>query len=277
MKKPIFLLGVGAQKAGTTWLHAYLQSLPEVDLGFMKEYHVFDQGHVRDTTPNRRDIFKNNFRSYFGSDNLAKRYKFRRNHKHYFDYFLNLVDKSDEVFVTGDITPSYAALPPDVFRYVKSSLEAKGFRVRVIFLMRDPVARCISANRMYSRPTLLGSSGDENLEAELLEKKYQQVRFRIRTRYDLTIANLEQVFAPEELYFGFYEELFSDKALSEICSFLELPFRRGNYDQVVHGTKVKSELPEATKSLVRNYYSEVYDFALNRFGQERIKKLWKLS
>jgi hypothetical protein len=277
MKKPIFLLGVGAQKAGTTWLHAYLRSLPEVDLGFMKEYHVFDQGHVRDTTPNRRDVFKNNFRSYFGSDNLAKRYKFRRNHKHYFDYFLNLVDKSDEVFVTGDITPSYAALSPDVFRYVKSSLEAKGFRVRVIFLMRDPVARCISANRMYSRPTLLSSSGDENLEAELLEKKYQQVRFRIRTRYDLTIANLEQVFAPEELYFGFYEELFSDKALSEICSFLELPFRRGNYDQVVHGTKVKSELPEATKTLVRNYYSGVYDFVLNRFGTDRIKSLWRLS
>jgi hypothetical protein len=277
MKKPIFLLGVGAQKAGTTWLHAYLQSLPEVDLGFMKEYHVFDQGHVRDTTPNRAKRLQNYLKSFFGSNELAKRYKFRRNHKHYFDYFLNLVDKSDEVFVTGDITPSYAALPVHVLAYVKSSLEANGFRVRVIFLMRDPVARCISANRMYSSPRLLNHPGDADLEAELLEKKYQQVRFRIRTRYDLTIANLEQVFAPEELYFGFYEELFSDKALSEICSFLELPFRRGNYDQVVHGTAVKSELPEATKTLVRNYYSGVYDFVLNRFGTDRIKSLWRLS
>jgi hypothetical protein len=275
--KPIFVLGVGAQKAGTTWLHAYLKSLPEVDLGFMKEYHVFDQNHVRDTTPGRRKRFENYLHGFFGSDSLAMRYRFRRNHKQYFSYFRKLVDKSDQVFITGDITPSYAALPVRVLRYIKSSLEKNGFRVRVIFLMRDPVARCISANRMYSSPRLLEAPGDANLEAELLEQKYQQTRFQIRTRYDQTITNLEQVFTPDELYLGFYEELFSDKAIAEICSFLELPFRPGNYEQVVHGSSVKSELPEAIKSEVRSYYSQVYDFVLNRFGQDRVKKLWKLQ
>jgi hypothetical protein len=163
-----------------------------------------------------------------------------------------------------------------VLRYIKSALEKNGFRVRVIFLMRDPVARCISANRMYSSPRLLDSPGDAALEAELLAKKYQQTRFQIRTRYDQTITNLEQVFTPDELYLGFYEELFSDKAIAEICSFLELPFRPGNYGQVVHGSSVKSELPETVKAQVRSYYSQVYDFVLNRFGRDRVKKLWKL-
>jgi hypothetical protein len=164
-----------------------------------------------------------------------------------------------------------------VLRYIKSSLEKNGFRVRVVFLMRDPVARCISANRMYSSPRLLNSPGDAALEAELLAKKYQQTRFQIRTRYDQTINNLEQVFTSDELYLGFYEELFSDKAIAEICSFLELPFRPGKYEQVVHGSLVKSELPETIKSEVRSYYSQVYDFVLNRFGQDRVKKLWKLQ
>ena len=64
MTKPIFVLGVGAQKAGTTWLHEYLASLPEVDLGFMKEYHVFDQNYVRDTTPGRKKKFENYLDSF---------------------------------------------------------------------------------------------------------------------------------------------------------------------------------------------------------------------
>jgi hypothetical protein len=273
--KPIFVLGVGAQKAGTTWLHEYLGSLPEVDLGFMKEYHVFDQNHVQDTTPGRKKRLKNYLDSFFRTDSLSIRHKFRRNHKHYFSYFRKLVDGSSQVFITGDITPSYAALPVKVLRYIKSQLEKNGFRVRVIFLMRDPVARCISANRMYSSPRLLESPGDGALEAELLAKKYQQTRFQIRTRYDLTIINLEQVFTPGELYLGFYEELFSDKAIAEICSFLELPFRPGKYEQVVHGSLVKSELPETIKSEVRSYYSQVYDFTVNRFGQDKMKKLWK--
>ena len=275
MAKPIFVLGVGAQKAGTTWLHEYLGSLPEVDLGFMKEYHVFDQNHVQDTTPGRKKRLKNYLDSFFRTDSLSIRHKFRRNHKHYFSYFRKLVDGSSQVFITGDITPSYAALPVKVLRYIKSQLEKNGFRVRVIFLMRDPVARCISANRMYSSPRLLESPGDGALEAELLAKKYQQTRFQIRTRYDLTIINLEQVFTPGELYLGFYEELFSDKAIAEICSFLELPFRPGKYEQVVHGSLVKSELPETIKSEVRSYYSQVYDFTVNRFGQDKMKKLWK--
>ena len=40
--EPTFLLGVGAQKAGTSWLHDQLQRRNDVDFGFLKEYHVFD-------------------------------------------------------------------------------------------------------------------------------------------------------------------------------------------------------------------------------------------
>ena len=37
-----FLLGLGAQKAGTAWMHRYLESSPQCDPGFRKEYHVWD-------------------------------------------------------------------------------------------------------------------------------------------------------------------------------------------------------------------------------------------
>ena len=34
----VFLLGIGAQKAGTTWLHAQLNRRRDADFGFLKEY-----------------------------------------------------------------------------------------------------------------------------------------------------------------------------------------------------------------------------------------------
>ena len=40
--KKIFILGVGAQKGGTTWLHRQLNSNQNIDLGFRKEYHILD-------------------------------------------------------------------------------------------------------------------------------------------------------------------------------------------------------------------------------------------
>ena len=40
-----FVLGVGAQKAGTTWLHSYIASNATAHMGFTKEYHIWDAVH----------------------------------------------------------------------------------------------------------------------------------------------------------------------------------------------------------------------------------------
>ena len=37
-----FILGVGCQKGGTTWIYDQLSKLEQVNFGFKKEYHVFD-------------------------------------------------------------------------------------------------------------------------------------------------------------------------------------------------------------------------------------------
>ena len=42
MKKKKFILGLGAQKAGTSWLYNYFNSRDDFFSGFMKEYHIFD-------------------------------------------------------------------------------------------------------------------------------------------------------------------------------------------------------------------------------------------
>ena len=41
--RPLFVLNVGAQKSGTSWLRQTLLKLKFANLGFMKEYHIWDQ------------------------------------------------------------------------------------------------------------------------------------------------------------------------------------------------------------------------------------------
>ena len=271
---PIFVLGVGAQKAGTSWLHAYLSKLPEADLGFMKEYHVFDQKFVADKTPPLRKRIPNWFSSFFPKNDEERQLQFRRDNSKYVDYFKSLVVEGTRVRITGDITPSYAALPASELARISGLLQRAGFRVKVIFLMRDPVERCISANRMYARHKVREQPDNPNVEAEILGMNYMKPRFAIRTRYDLTIANLEAVFPREDIFYAFYEELFSDSAVARLCEFLDLPFREANYAEVVNGAKVKSEIPRPLRMEIRTYYQQVYDSVGSKFGQDVIDRLW---
>ena len=271
---PTFILGVGAQKAGTSWLHAYLSKLPEVDLGFMKEYHVFDQKFVADKTPPLRKRIPNWFSSFFPRNNVEQQLQFRRNNSKYVEYFNSLVNSSGAARITGDITPSYAALPASELARISGLLHNAGFKVKVIFLMRDPVERCISANRMYARHLVRANPDNPNLEAEILAQNYMKPRFAVRTRYDRTISNLEDVFSREDIFYGFYEELFSSSSVVRLCEFLELPFREADYGEIVNGAKVKSEIPRSLRMEIRTYYQQVYDLVGSKFGQDVVDRLW---
>lgn len=273
-KAPIFVLGVGAQKAGTSWLHSYLRQLPEVDLGFMKEYHVFDQKFVADKTPPLSQRIPNWFYSFFPRTDLERRLQFRRDNQKYLEYFSDLVSGSNRVRITGDITPSYAALPASELARISALLQRAGFRVKVVFLMRDPVERCISANRMYARHKVRENLNNPNLEAEILASNFMKPRFATRTRYDLTIANLEAVFSREDIFYAFYEELFTASSVNRLCEFLELPFREAEYASVVNGAKVRNEIPWTLKMEIRSHYKQVYEYVGSKFGQDVVDRLW---
>ncbi len=48
-----FVLGLSVSKTGTTWLHNYLNSFEQINMGFKKEYHVFDSVYIRGFEYNR--------------------------------------------------------------------------------------------------------------------------------------------------------------------------------------------------------------------------------
>ena len=158
----IFVLGVGAQKCGTTWLHDQLKSNQSVNMGFRKEYHVFDsienprhhngfrEKYIQSTLDlyNNGQLGRNLSNKMRGCAKHSLTLAFIDNVENYFDYFDYLHLKNDRTKAVGDITPNYANLKPKTFQLLKDGLEKRGFKIKIFFLMRDPVERIWSSARM---------------------------------------------------------------------------------------------------------------------------------
>lgn len=292
--KKLFILGVGAQKGGTTWLHRQLNDNPNVDLGFRKEYHVFDA--IADTKPRGdNDESGNCFRSKrikkilefneagklgknLGSNrkrskHIALELAFLDNLDHYFDYFDYLYLKNSDVEAVGDITPNYAILKPSMLRMIKRRLEDKGFTVKVFFLMRDPVERAWSLARMKKR----------NMN-EARQKKFDEIKYisnktlndfaYIKSSYEHTIQNIEKVFNQQDIYYGFYETLFSEASFEKIQKFLGISLNKFDTEQVFNASPKTTDIPtETNKELIKRFES-TYTFILSRFGQS-MKEIWQ--
>ena len=151
----VFLLGVGAQKAGTSWLHKQLHSRPDADFGCLKEYHVHDARTIPALARFRRvDIRAKEPRTWIQPRTLMRQW-FINNPKRYTDYFTWLLRRprfrSGPIRLTGDITPSYALLSAETLGEIKTNFEQRGIPVKPVFLMRDPLERLISSQRMKLR------------------------------------------------------------------------------------------------------------------------------
>ena len=248
-----FILGVGAQRSGTTWLYNYLKSSESFDLGRLKEYHVWDALHLDDCK-----------KIYIASPEDRLRYSLQNTPSAYEDYFASLVKNG--ITSTADISPSYSGLPVHVFREIKERLETKNFDVKVIFLMRDPYQRCLSAVRMHKQ------SG--NIKKYLdLDQSFDSEHFVLRTNYKATVESLQSVFDDSKVFYGIYEELFTESVLKRLSSFCGVEYREElalkKYNDTVHDDNQDTNL----KYKIHNFYSDVYDFCFEKFPQT--KKLWK--
>lgn len=278
------MLGVGAQKAGTTWLHHQLNSLPFADFGMLKEYHVFDSLYV-DEFKERNEKIKARGDAQAGDDVEAKGLKsklqkthasFLENTANYFAYFDELADARAGITMTGDITPTYSALPEPAFAQIREGLEARGFRVKVVFLMRDPVERCWSMMRMKERLELR-RFGHHNLQMNgqrRLLQLYRDDQMTLRTRYDLTVPRIESVFAPEDIFIGFYETLFSPDSVARLCDTLGIRPFEADFGRQVNVSEKTWPLDEAVRTKVARHYRSVYAFVENRYGREFVDAHW---
>lgn len=269
-----FVLGLGCQKGGTTWLGRYLGSSPQFESGFKKEYHVFDHPDIgtrfrRMAIPQAREALDRLEMDEPVDSAPLQWVSFYADHEAYYDYFSGLLTRPG-VRATGDITPLYALLPTERLVEIKETFAERGIRTVAVFLMRDPLERVWSLARMRERD---GASGGNTAE-ELVRTRYRRKEYVARTRYDLTLARIDEVFDPEDVFVEFYERLFDDAPLRRLTAQLGMDFHSPDFERRANKTEKKGTLDPTTARAVANHFRPVYADVAARFPDVDLAELW---
>ena len=168
---------------------------------------------------------------------------------------------------TGDVTPSYATLETRTLRQIRTEFEKRGVAVKAFFVMRDPVERCWSHFRM-----LVKNGKAEKLFAPVHDMAAQFPQFcrsqeaMLRTGYPETIDRLREVFAEDEIQFGFFETMFEAAEIERLSAFLDVPARTQVGSVRVHSGASRS-LREDSRAAARAVLEPIYARTQAHFPQ----------
>lgn len=277
-----FLLGLGCQKGGTTWLYDYLSGSPQFAHGFRKEYHVLDALDLPSEHAVRRRLLAQAAEAVgaepgdLRAARAALRLAMYLDTDVYVDYFTALLHRTPDTRLVADLTPAYGMLPAARLRQVRDDFARRGVRVLPVFLMRDPVDRAWSQVRMHARLYDDHAAASQDPVEYLLEHHASPAYAR-RTRYDLTLRTTDEVFAPDEVFHGFYEDLFTDATTRRLCAQAGIDHVAPDVDKRVHASPTDQVLPEETVRVVAEHHREVYLAVARRFPDVDLRTLWPSS
>jgi hypothetical protein len=259
----IFVLGIGAQKCGTTWLHDAISKSGKANMGPLKEYQIWNakrstQGKHR--VLRLRDVIKRPKKTYL------IRYAMLHFDGFYEYYFRKAV--SGHYSITGDITPAYSILNEAALSNLKERLERSGFKLKVFFLMRDPFERCWSALRMNRRK----NGALFSAETEEMKNRYTSEAYQFRTRYELIAERIDRVFEKDQVFYGIYEELFTPDEIQRISNFLNIEIAPELVKKRKNSSPKDQAINPLMKRKVMEFYADTYQYCYARFPQT--KQLW---
>ena len=268
-------LGIGAQKAGTTWLATYFDAHPSVFMSPIKELHYFDALWDPERMGKRNEQHLNRLKHIAGTltlddvvqgserldalaDQIDRVAMVKGGHAKYLEFFARRIGDQP---VAAEITPHYALLSADNYREIRSLHP----RVKVVFLMRNPVDRVWSAVRHLERNGL-------DVEAKF-DKAIEWSGMRDRTDYGRTLQVLDEVFPDGTAFVEFYEGLFTEASIRRLCDFLEIPYHPAPFDTVVNRAKERTMTREQ-RLRVGAMLRPVYHYCHERFG-DRLPERWQ--
>ncbi len=314
MSRPVFLLGVGAHKAGTSFLYRALDPHPQVAFSRPKEMHVFDAHFL----PGMCGQFHRR-RCAALADRLAGETPAPDQAGRHGALITALRAEADGAAgAARDLLaaeaadpdparkPRVAAMLAHVRMHDDLGLYAAMFRDRVrdhaltgditpayqmleaahfgairALLAPDFDLRVVflmrdPVDRIFSAMRMDDRNGNrtENLAHERFTGTFAAEKHRRRTEYHRLIGALESVFAPEELHYAFYESLFGPEEFGRLADFLGLDGLAPDFGTRVNASPTLGALPPEAIAAARDFYAPVYDFCMARFGAEHVRALW---
>ena len=256
-------LGIGAQKAGTTWLYQNLVGHPQVWMPPVKELHYLD--HKPQPLPVRllsKKKFLKKAKVHLRQNLVATlkgepdanldwalRYCLgRRTDKWYGKLFSNIEGK-----ITGEVCPGYARVGlVDVERVHRLMPDAK-----IIYMIRNPIERAWSALAMHFRKPQFSEIAEFS-EAEITSR-FDSPRSQRHCAYSTNIAGWEKYYPDSQMLVGFFDDLERDPRylLRTIFEFLGIDAS----DDVIPANVVERQNPGR---------SEVIPPAIEQFLAQRL-------
>ena len=282
------LYGIGAQKAGTSWLFDCLAQSKDCHASPTKELHYFDalylkgeSSHIKQRQEQLRrtvesltlDVDPRNRKRLKDAQVLIERLSIHAttpgDHRPYIDHLCKGYQGEK---IICDFTPSYCTLDRAGFAEMDRIGSAK-----FIFVLRDPVDRMWSQIRMAvsaESPNLSDAKYTTNCiaaaEKLLLERDMSRIP---RANYRRTMIELEASVPSDRIHYAFYETLFTQNSVDQICAFLGI-----SPILITAGKRVNigrsTALPRTLRDKMALALAPQYIAAQDRFGSD-IPQSWR--
>jgi hypothetical protein len=260
---PDFLC-IGAQKAGTTWVDRNLRHHPRLWLPPMKELQYFSELYVP-----KAHVWTSRQRRERGTQLLARYVKQNRKVREWdFPLVARLADLAagkigdgwyGRIFtlappgaICGEVTPDYSTLSDEGIAHVLRLSPG----VRIMFSMRDPIARSWSHIRMNAHARGI----EDDAELEVFAAHADQVK---RANYPAIIANWLRFIPRDRLLTMFLDEIESapDSVLERICAFLNVEYDAEYFPKADTQFHVGEErdMPPGVERILKRSLRPVYE------------------
>ena len=273
------LFGIGATKAGTSWLQYYLERHAQVHLWTHKELHYFDALDQRnvmwqvDQLCEKRMGLRAKMKAANGD--AKKRLRFEVTE---IDRWLGVLCRGKEAPgaymaflkqgrggkpVVGDITPAYALLSEDRLK----AMHALNPVTKFVYLLRDPLSRLWSNIRMMAS---WGGGSDKDMQGRadwIFDRwiKGDEEALGARCDYVGPLTRLTNAIPEQDRHIGFYEDLFTPASVTKICKFIGIDVTDAPLEQKVHES-VRLTFDPARRAIAADKLAPQYKFVETMFG-----------
>jgi len=277
--RPTFL-GIGATKAGTTWLHHQLAKHPDIWVPPVKELNFFDRSP---RYPSSNALYKPYPWSRLLSPRRWERRRSGANIKRianlilagqvrqagwwinwtfgiYTEHWYTGLFPRRSFGACGEITPCYSILEAgDVAR-----MKAINPGMKLIFFLRDPVERAWSAVRFRA------SLGQPKIDLgcdEAVMSLLDEPGIVVRGDYERTLDAYLSVFDPAQLLICFYDAIQADPIglLRDITAFLGVP--PPEPATIDNRTRVNASPARPMSPRIRDYLNDRYGAMTERLAR----------
>ena len=287
---PTYLFCVGATKAGTSWLYDHLAAHPACAFRTIKELHYFSMTEPQHfdtalrkgqdeiaTLKDQRAALSDAARDWADRRlqdlrDWQKVLRLRKIDLPAYREFLTANHAGAQL--VGDITPAYALMPTDRLK----SLLHLGADVRIIYLMRDPLARLWSHVRMVvqrNAPQQFATEAQALLTRMLAgDLSGEGKGIAARGDYAAILPKLARAFDPTRLLVLFYEDMLTLPGVARLAAFLGLAPANADFSRRVHAG-VALSMPDGLRAPALAYLRPQYDYVASQYPQ--LPAAWRVN